>query len=736
MGVESHPAYLEESQRLQESLTEIRQQLADLRAIAPLNIPELIDESMETLLVAEMALERIRLSNIRRLDLAEREPYFGRLDFQESGHPGVEKLYIGKVGVERKVDMQPHVIDWRAPVASLFYSTATGGSDEVTYESPEGRESGVLWLKRNLGIKQGLLQRIIDSKVKGAPGGSETIMDEFLAYRLQESRDSRLRDIVSTIQGEQNAIIRAPMDRPLIIQGVAGSGKTTVALHRLAYLLYTFRESIAASRILIFAPNKMFLDYISDVLPELGVDGVLQTTFQDWALNEINEYVKMTDPSARLAHLFAPGKDSGEDADSPGRFKGSLLFRAVLDQAVAEYERQFVPDANLELWPGAVLRGRVVAQWFHENYRSYPVMTRKERCFARIKKWAEDEFSRFLGTMHEAERRKAMHKAVQRYTKLWPAHTTVALYREILGGKPLRNRAPAAVGHPDIPRRVVQDSLELLGRDEIATEDLAPLVYLKSLLWGYKEDRQLDHVVIDEAQDFSPFQVDLLRNLTRGNSFTILGDLSQGIHSYQGVQRWAEFMEIFEPEPCEYFTLELSYRSTFEIMTFANQVISQVGAPTTLSKPVFRAGARVRLGAKTPAGLAPAIAEEVQALKSRNHASIAVVCRTEAGCAELHRALTELGLAPELVTPSQTNYRGGLSVMPVYLTKGLEFDAVIVADADADAYRLTQRDAKLLYVACTRALHELTVFHTGAPSPLLQMDPSNYEVHAEPVRTA
>ncbi|HYF91056.1 MAG TPA: UvrD-helicase domain-containing protein [Symbiobacteriaceae bacterium] len=717
MGVETHPAYGEEKQRLSSTLSEVRSQLAELRAMPALNIPELIDESMEALLVAEMALERMRLQKIRSLDLAEREPYFGRIDFQESGTDAAVPLYIGKAGVARKADNQPEVIDWRAPIAGLFYTTAAGGSDEAVYDSPDGQIHGILWLKRNIGIKQSRLQRIVDAKVKGAPEETEPILDEFLRYRLQESRDSRLRDIVSTIQAEQNAIIRAPLDRPLIIQGVAGSGKTTVALHRLAYLLYTFRETILASRIIIFAPSRMFLDYIGDVLPELGVDGVLQTTFADWAMGELDEPITLTDAGARFEEYFAPGKDPGEGADAPGRFKGSLLFQQVLDFAVAEFEEHFVPRVDLELWPGAVLKAAEVAEWFHENYRLWPIMARKERCIARAKKWAEDRLIPFIGGMNEKERRKTMRAAVQRYIKLWPAHTALELYREILGDKPARRSVPAHVGHPDIPPRVIRESLAVFRRGEVAPEDLAPLVYLKGKLRGYKEDRQLDHVVIDEAQDFSPFQLDLLRNLTRENSFTVLGDLSQGIHAYAGIHRWEEFMECFEPSPTAYYTLEQSYRSTYEVMTFANQVISAVGAPAALAKPVFRSGEPVRVLAAPV--LAPAIADVVAELRGRNHASIAVIGRTEGQCRQLHAALTELGLEPELITPKQTTYRGGLSVMPAYLTKGLEFDAVIVAGADADAYAAKPRDAKLLYVACTRALHELVILYTGRPSPLL-----------------
>ncbi|MFZ5826829.1 MAG: HelD family protein [Bacillota bacterium] len=718
--MESHPAYLEESQRLKGTLVDVRTQLAELRAVPPLNMPELVDESMEALLHAELALERMRLDRIRRLDLAEREPYFGRIDFQEGPDAPVERFYIGKVGVQESTSPDPLVLDWRTPMASLFYTTATGATDEVSFESPDGVHTGTLWLKRHLGVRQAILQRIVDAKVKGAPTEAEPVIDEFLSYRLQESRDARLRDIVSTIQAEQNAIIRAPMDRALIIQGVAGSGKTTVALHRLAYLLYTFRESIAASRIIIFAPNRMFLDYISDVLPELGVDGVVQTTFADWALRELGDpEIQPTGQADRLEYHFTPGHDPDEGADAPGRFKGSLLFQEVLDLAIAQYEASFVPDQDLLLWPGATLRASTVRQWFHGAYQSYPLMARKERCIARARKWADDHLMQFAGTMHERERRKLCRNAVAKWVKLWPNHTPLELYQQILGAKPQKKKGPANVGFPDIPERVVKDSLAHFKREEVAPEDLAPLVYVKAKLRGYKEDRQLDHVVIDEAQDFSPFQVELLKKLTRSNSFTILGDLSQGIHAYQGIHRWEELIEVFEPEPTAYYTLEQSYRSTYEVMTFANAVISKLGAPAALAKPVFRSGAPVRVEATTPDQLPARVAAEVAALRARKMASIAVIGRTEPHCRALHESLTALGLEPQLITPRQTSYRGGLSVIPAYLVKGLEFDGVIVADASEGAYGLSGRDARLLYVACTRALHELLIIHTGTPSPLL-----------------
>lgn len=723
MSVENHPAYPEERARLDETLRQVKSQWRRLAGVSEIVVDEEDEDALHAVRAAQEALETMREDAVERLKTARREPYFGRLDFEEGRGEGPEVLYIGKSGIKEEGSDRPLVIDWRAPVSSLFYTTAGGGDETVAYRAPGGLVEGMLWLKRNLAVKHGVLQHIADAKVKGAPdeaGGGDT----FLLYRLQESRDDKLRDIVSSIQQEQNAIIRAEADRPLIIQGVAGSGKTTVALHRMAYLLYTYRDTMDAERMIIFAPNRMFLDYIADVLPELGVGGIKQVTFQDWALDNIDEALQMADPGERLAQYFAPGIDPGEDPASPGRFKGSLYFQEVLDRALAHYEDTFVPEADLELWPGKRISYPQIYIWFHEQYHLYPLNTRKKRILSRLRTWAKSQVEPYMGTLAEKERRKAMATAVRHYTALWPNHSALTLYKEILGLGAPRGKRVAELGSPDIPDAVVRESRALFKQDVVAPEDLAPLLYLEERLHGRKETRELDHVVIDEAQDVTPFQLALLRRLTRSDSLTILGDLSQGIHTYTGIASWDEFMAVFPPGAVSYHVLEQSYRSTHEIMTFANQVLIRAGSHGPLAKPVFRAGEPVRLRQVDAAGHHEAIAAEVRRLQQQ-HASVAVVARTDHEAAAVHATLRAFGLDAERITADQRKYKGGLSVIPSYLTKGLEFDAVIVADASAENYGISKRDARLLYVVCTRALHDLTLLYTGAISPLLDAIPGD-----------
>lgn len=723
MTAENHPAYQEEQERLARALRQIDAQLRRLRSGSEIKVEDTdqFEESMHAIRAAQEAMQTMREESVEQLKVAAREPYFGRLDFQERGGGEPEVLYIGKAGVKKEGSDQPLVIDWRAPVASLFYTSAAGGDDTAAYEAPGGLVEGILWLKRNIAIKGRKLQHLADAKVKGE-AAEDVAGDTFLLYRLQESRDAKLRDIVSTIQGEQNAIIRAERDRPLIIQGVAGSGKTTVALHRLAYLLYTYRESLSADRMVIFAPNRMFLDYIADVLPELGVGGIKQTTFQDWATDQIEDRLELISPAERLEALFAPGADTAEAGEEPpGRYKGSLLFKEVLDRALAEYEANFVPAVDLQLWPRARVPYREIRAWFHEQYRIYPLNTRKDRIISRIRTWAKSQVDPYRGTIEERERRKAMTTAVRQYVAMWPKHTALTLYKEVLGLGSPRGKRAFDFSALDIPEAVRIEARELFKTKAVAPEDLAPLVYLQERLGGLREDRQLDHVVIDEAQDFSPFQVDLLRRLTLHDSFTILGDLSQGIHTYAGIADWSEFMEVFPPGAVGYHVLRRSYRSTHEIMTFANQVLIRIGATQALAEPVFREGEPVRVKGIAPGELHQAMADEVRRMQEQ-HASVAVVTRTDADAVTVEKALRALGLEAERITADQKRYLGGLSVIPSYLTKGLEFDGVIVADASRENYRLTPRDARLLYVVCTRALHELSVLYTGAITPLLVPD--------------
>ncbi|MBB6637009.1 HelD family protein [Cohnella thailandensis] len=648
--------------------------------------------------IAEQVLDDLRQQRKKRLEIAEREPYFGRLDFQEEGHSEAQPLYIGKSGVGDEETQKPLVIDWRAPISSLFYSF-TGGDPSVTYDSPDGIVNGRVSLKRNLLIRESELQRVVDSYEEGQ-GGEALATDEFLLHRLGESKDNKLKDIVSTIQQEQDAIIRTEKNKALFIQGVAGSGKTTVALHRLAYLLYRYKDRVRAERMMILAPSRMFLDYISGVLPELGVGDIRQTTFEEWALELLGGTVVPESPASSLEKWFERKASKEERESAPGRVKGSAAYVGRLREALARFEEKLIPDDTFSPAAGVELQADRIREWFREEPSDEPVMKRRERLLNRLKRWMEIQLGRARWS-DKTIKAAAMAKW-KSYSGKIPPLSAAEFYRAYFPDE--ATYRPAASKRKPIV---------------IPPEDLPILAYIHLQLYGSAEPAY-DHIVIDEAQDYSPLQLAVLAGRQRIPSLTVLGDLQQGIHDYAGIRSWTELSDLFAKDDTAYYELDRSYRSTTEIIEFANRILSGMEGEVKPAVPVFRSGDPVETVAveASSSALAKEIASTIQAWSGGTGIStIAVLCRTAAKSKLLHAELQKAGVEASLLQADQQAYHGGITVLPSYLSKGLEFDAVILADADRESY--AAEDAKLLYVACTRALHRLKVLYQGEPSALI-----------------
>ncbi|HHB1877671.1 TPA: 3'-5' exonuclease [Bacillus cereus] len=650
----------------------------------------------------EQILESMRESNRQNLRIGVQEPYFGRLDFQEDGKEEVMPIYIGKVGVSDKDTMKPIVIDWRAPVASMFYSF-TGGDELAFYQSPDGLVEGDVYLKRNISIRKRELERVVDTYVKGNEDVSHA--DDFLLYRLGENKDNKLKDIVSTIQSEQNDIIRAERNLPLLIQGVAGSGKTTIALHRLAFLIYEYREQLEAERMIVFAPNSLFLDYISSVLPELGVGNISQTTFPDWALRTLDDSVKLKQTEEKLKEAFSIHRD--ERKVMLGKLKGTLEFKSFIEEQMIRIEKELVPTSNFEAWDKAVIPVEDIKKWMQVEYKHYPLKKRRERLVGRMKRWIEIELKKYGETNEKKLLKKEATKRLNTYMKFWPKMSALSLYSSILKSKEILEV---------LPEELVKKTEKNGRKKEVYVEDLPALIYIHHRITGIEIGQKFHHVVIDEAQDFSPFQVYVLKEITLGNSFTILGDLSQAIYDYQGIEDWSAFKEVFQETG--YYELTRSYRSTKEIIEFANEIIKNAEIPVGLAMPVFRSGEEVKV-----IHTEDQFTEILKTLKQLQNAdvkTIAVIGRTDDECRDMYEKLTNAGLTVNVIEANQSKYEGGISVVPVYLAKGLEFDAVLLIDVDEEHYKNTKHDAKLLYVGCTRSLHDLWIFHSGEASPLIK----------------
>lgn len=673
--------YEEEQSQLKKSLEKIDDMARVLE-----NVPRYRGDDF-----TQQVLEDRREHQRESLRSATVEPYFGRLDFKEWDLEKEKALYIGKVGVHDEESGEPLVVDWRAPVSSMFYSF-NGSEEDVYYDSPEGIVEGEILLKRNLVVRSRELQRVVDSYTEGQEdvGG-----DEFLLYKLGEQKDSKLKDIVSTIQSEQNAIIRHALKEPLIIQGAAGSGKTTVALHRLAYLLYEYREQLRAERMMIFAPNAMFLDYISHVLPELGVGAIAQNTFAEWALSILGSPFTQATETNRLEVQFEQLVDQSSEAELV--LKGSLAFKQMLTTYLEEYVAKLMPEKDFVAWEDGVLSVATIKEWIERDFVTSPPMKRRERMQARMKRWIEIEVKKFEDAKEQREMKSEALKRLRTFMRYWPKPDLAKLYISFLKEEKL-------------------SVSQYLKKSMLLHEDIAPMLYIHQILYGIEREDRFDHIVIDEAQDSSPFMISVLKERTRPGGFTILGDLAQGIHGNEGISSWTAFQEVFADKGISYVKMERSYRSTMEIIEFSNRILAQMKHSPGQAIPVFRSGQEVVIEQRGKDD----IHEWVQQMEQKQAQTIAILTRTKEESTEVYEHLHSQGVTATLLQESDRTYRGGISVMPIYLAKGFEFDAVLLTDVSPRNYLDDEMHKKLLYVGCTRALHELSIWYTTKCSQLLE----------------
>lgn len=760
MPAEKHPAYKEEFERLDYTLGYVNKSLNNI-----LFEKEKLDEEVSKnfrhfdssssdsyigLMIGTMFQGSMEL-RLRKLKDAVSKPYFARIDFREENKQTNEKIYIGKLSLMREEDQELIIVDWRAPVANLYYEERLG---ECSYICPDGRIGGDLSLKRQFSINEGRLKDIFDIDI--------TTNDEFLQSYLGASADNRLKDIVTTIQAEQNRIIRADMWTPLIVQGAAGSGKTTIALHRIAYLIYTYERTFKPENFMIIAPSKFFLNYISDVLPELGVEKVKQTTFEEFAMELIGRKFKFRDEYEKLTmfvnHRISPEESSkNELLRGTSELKASMMFKKAIDRYIETIEKDFIPKEDFKVGPIVLFKYSEINDLFTREYRNLPMTRRvdeiKKHLVNRLKarkgsiieklqyncdrrvvilkdSMEDNEERRSLiieaidnkdDTIRsiEAQSKVAVKEYIKRISKLDPYQYYVDFITKeenfdvIMDGMADREQI-------EFTRKY---SKEILKSGFIEIEDLAPIIYIKYCIYGMDEKIPVKHVVIDEAQDFSAFQLYVLKKIIKDSSFTILGDLCQGIHSYRGTKNWKDIMEnAFEDSRIQYLTLEQSYRTTVEIMDAANKVIDKLHDENLVTaKPVIRHGEEVKVLVKNSIKeIAEDIDKKIRTLVKENFKSIAVICKTMEECQKIHSYIKKAKYSPYIITGKEKEYKSGIVILPSYLAKGLEFDAVMIANANGEEYQENELDIKLLYVSMTRPLHKLYIYSEGNPSTLLE----------------
>ncbi len=520
--------------------------------------------------------------DINNYEEAIKTPYFGRVDFRElKGQK--ESIYIGKQSVNSSLDGEEIVVDWRTPVADLYYS-GTGG--DAYYKSPNGIIEGSLSLKRKFLFKEDSLQDIFDEGINEIiikSGLEESdLVDEFLKINLEESRGKKLKEVVATIQKEQNEIIRWPKNLPIIVQGSAGSGKTTVALHRLAYLIYRYSESIKGKDILVLAPNKLFLDYISDILPNLGVNEVNQTTFQELVLKHLKSKFKIKGKDEKLKYIIeANDLEKCRFTINSSKIKGTLMFKDIIDRYISLLESASVEITDITIEGYVLFNKREIMRLYLKDLKSYPINKRKDEikrylnlkikekieilCLQVDLDWDKNikEIKRELNDSNErrarlievySERDKIKEsiksnskKVMNEYFKNWRGITSKDIYFDLFKNEEFFEFATLG----NIPKDLLDFMREELEENNsngvIDEDDLAPLLYINMLLEGVEEKNKYSHIVVDEAQDYNPFQIYLVNRLTKGNSLTLVGDIAQGIYYYKGIKSWQDIVDkVFE----------------------------------------------------------------------------------------------------------------------------------------------------------------------------------------------
>lgn len=618
---------------------------------------------------SEMALRQIdslggsAVVHRDRMRKTKASPYFSRIDFRPDGGGEPASYYIGLYAF--RFQKQLLVIDWRSPVASMFYDYELG---RAMYDAPKEHVEGELTLKRQFKIKDGRMEYAFDS--------SQNIQDDILQQELAHTSDEKMKSIISTIQKEQNQIIRNEKADTLIIQGVAGSGKTSIALHRVAFLLYRFRNTIKAQNVTIISPNKVFGDYISNVLPELGEEPIFEASLEDLALIQLENGVD-----------FVGDRNALETEDKAWeervRFKATMEFVEQMDGFISR-----LPETAFEAQDYVFGSFLVPADWIRSRvdvYTRFPLMKRLESVADDIHSRLENEFLREEKPPH----RNSIFLSLRKMLKF---KNTLALYKEFY----------RRIGKPKLYAPVKKGVLEW--------NDVYPYLYLQAAFTGLQESRLIKHLVVDEMQDYSPIQYAVLNRLFQCPK-TILGDFGQSIDPNR-CYTLEQLHELYAGS--ELVRLEKSYRSTYEIIHFAKEIADQQD---------FEA---VERHGEPPAVLAyetgeeelEAIAELIGEFHRGGYNALGIVTRTNGEAQALFDRLKERGVEVNLVTPESSSFQNGATVLSVQMSKGLEFDQVVIPFASEETYH-TAFDRNLLYVACTRAMHRLTLTCTGQPSKLL-----------------
>lgn len=648
-------------------------------------------------------------------------PYFGRIDFLENGEEKAEKCYIGISNlINDNFDFL--VYDWRAPISSMFYDYEIG---EAHYKCPEGTVEGEITLKRQYKIDNGKLQYMFDSNLK--------IDDEVLQDILSKSTDSKMKAIVTTIQREQNKVIRNEEYKNLIVQGPAGSGKTSVALHRIAYLLYKHRDTITPRNIVIFSPNNIFNDYISNVLPQLGEENMCQTTFKEYMHAALGSEFKKEDYCGMMEYILTSKKDPFyQERINNIKYKSSKEFIDVLKKYTAYVEKEDRSFTDIIIRDRLIISSKEIQELFFKDYVKLPLKNRlqkiRERILFLIKPYEKnliEETSQGLKNSgayienieiieHSVATIKNELKDIYDEINRMTEFDLVNAYKNLFENLELFSTNSNTEYDEKIIYEIKRYTLENLKGRQLYYEDQPPLLYLKGALGDLPKTSEIKYVIIDEAQDYSPLQYEIFYQLFKDANFTILGDLHQSINPFMNVGDYSNISKIFPKDNTCIINLTKSYRSTIEITKFSRRILNK----GITDECVERSGEEpLLLGFPDEEAIKDRLIKDIKIYKDKGYKSIGIIARTVKEAEEVYNFLKDK-VDVKAIVKDNDEYVSDTLVIPAYLAKGLEFDVVVIYNAGDDNYSF-EEERLLLYTACTRALHVLSIYYSGKVTPYL-----------------
>ncbi|MBX9136294.1 MULTISPECIES: AAA family ATPase [unclassified Clostridium] len=608
-------------------------------------------------------------------------PYFGKVNFEDNGY--AEQIYVGRYGLTPEGSFDAAVVDWRAPVASLFYKGTLG---ETSYKSPDGEVPVDILARRQIMIKKGKLEGFFDSDVD--------VKDDILQMILSSNAGEKLKDIVMTIQKEQDEIIREERMKVVVVNGVAGSGKTTIALHRVAYLLYNFREQLG-DKVLILGPNDIFIDYIRDVLPTLGESKVNQQTFAHFAMNEIGLNESVVDFTAYLEEVLK----GNEEVINEIKYKAGEEFIAVLDKKCEELENNYFEFEPVKFFDEEVVSLDEINELFEKHYKYMPLFRRSQKIKRVIISKLKDKRDELVRNLNAEVKDKLAslseeQLAIEQNNIEFQRRLRV---REIVGELMVQKDNLA---HWIDNKNIVDIYKEFTNTEQLSYLDLPAILYMMIKLDGKKTKHDIKHIVIDEAQDYSMLQFIVLKELTGCRSYTIVGDANQRLIKVEEEPAMLKLKSLFGGFVKNY-ALNKSYRSTFQIMEYASKLLDENAIVPFVRKGKYDVE-EVNINDKDD--LIDTILETLEDYDDENYDNIAIITKDKE---DLKKIAPELKKFTKLLAfdREEVMYRGGKVIVPSYYAKGLEFDGVIIVNFD------DKTDDLVKYIMTTRALHRLKVIN-------------------------